>query len=47
LGNTAQVLKDLADGKHPFSARLAKAELPMILVSSTVLERTDGAAIMN
>lgn len=47
LGNTAQVIKDLAEGNHPFSERLSKAELPMILVSSTVLERTDGAAIMN
>jgi len=37
----------LAEGNHPFSDRLAKAELPMILISSTVLERSDGAAIMN
>jgi Molybdopterin oxidoreductase len=47
LGNTPQTLKDLAEGNHPFSAALAKAELPMILVSASTLERTDGAAIMN
>lgn len=47
IGNTPQTLKDLAEGKHPFSEALKKAELPMILVSSSVLERTDGAAIMN
>ena len=47
LGNTTEVLKDLAEGNHPFSERLAKAELPMILISSAALERSDGAAIMN
>jgi NADH dehydrogenase (ubiquinone) Fe-S protein 1 len=47
LGNTAQSLKDLAEGNHPFSEALSKAELPMILVSASVLERTDGAPILN
>lgn len=47
LGNTAQSLKDLAEGNHPFSEALSKAELPMILVSASVLERTDGASILN
>jgi len=47
LGNTPQTLKDLADGTHPFSDELAKAELPMVLLSGTALERTDGEAILN
>lgn len=47
LGNTAEVLKDLAEGNHPFSERLAKAELPMVIISTSTLERSDGAAIMN
>ena len=47
LGNTAEVLKDLAEGNHPFNERLAKAELPMVLISTSALERSDGAAIMN
>jgi NADH dehydrogenase (ubiquinone) Fe-S protein 1 len=47
LGNTPQTLKDLADGTHPFSAELAKADLPMIILSSTALERTDGEGILN
>lgn len=47
LGNTPQTLKDLADGTHPFSEALSKAELPMILVSASALERTDGDAIIN
>lgn len=47
LGNTPQTLKDLAEGNHPFSEKLQKAELPMILLSATALERTDGPAILN
>ena len=47
LGNSPQSLKELADGNHPFYEALQKAELPMILISSSVLERTDGPSIMN
>lgn len=47
LGNTTDTLKQLADGSHPFSQRLKDADLPMILVSSLTLERTDSQAIMN
>jgi NADH dehydrogenase (ubiquinone) Fe-S protein 1 len=37
----------LADGSHPFSERFNKAELPMVMVSSLTLERSDAGAIMN
>jgi len=37
----------LADGSHPFSERLREADLPMLMVSSLTLERTDAPAIMN
>jgi NADH dehydrogenase/NADH:ubiquinone oxidoreductase subunit G len=37
LGNSAQTLKELADGTHPYSERLKKAELPMIIVSASAL----------
>ena len=47
LGNSAETLKSLADGSHPFSARLREADLPMLVVSSQTLERQDGAGIMN
>ena len=47
LGNSAETLKQLAEGNHPYCERLGKAELPMILVSSASLQRKDGAAIMN
>jgi len=47
LGNSAKTLKDLVDGTHPYSARLAKANLPMVIVGSETLARSDGGAIMN
>ena len=34
LGNSLQVLKDLADGNHPYLERIKKATLPMIIVGS-------------
>jgi hypothetical protein len=41
-------LKDIVDGKHLFfSEKLAKAELPMILIGAPTLERSDGEALMN
>jgi len=47
LGNSTETLKRLADGSHPFSARLKEADLPMVMVSSLTLERTDAEGIMN
>jgi len=47
LGNSAQVLQQLADGSHPYSERIAQAELPMILVGAETLARSDGKAIQN
>jgi NADH dehydrogenase (ubiquinone) Fe-S protein 1 len=46
LGNSTETLKQLAEGTHPFFARLQEAELPMLLTSSLTLERSDGKAIM-
>jgi hypothetical protein len=37
----------LADGTHPYSEKLAKANLPMILVGSETLTRSDGKSITN
>jgi len=47
LGNSTETLKSLADGSHPFSARLAEADLPMVITSALTLERSDGPALMN
>jgi NADH dehydrogenase (ubiquinone) Fe-S protein 1 len=47
LGNTTETLKQLAEGTHPYSERLKAADLPMVMVSSLALERSDGPALMN
>ena len=47
LGNSLKTLQELADGTHPFSERLSQAELPMIVVGSETLSRSDGKAIQN
>lgn len=45
LGDSMQVLKDLANGSHPFSKVLKEASRPIILIGSGVLQRPDGAAM--
>ncbi|XP_078465168.1 NADH-ubiquinone oxidoreductase 75 kDa subunit, mitochondrial-like [Lampetra planeri] len=45
LGDSPQVLKDLASGTHPFAKVLAAAKKPMVVVGSAVLQRGDGAAV--
>lgn len=45
LGNSLQTLQELADGTHPYSDRLAEAELPMIVVGGETLTRTDSKSI--
>ena len=42
LGNSTQTLLELAEGTHPYSERLRKAVLPMVLVSADTLSRSDG-----
>jgi len=42
LSNSLQILQEIADGSHPFCERLAQAELPMIMVGTDTLSRTDG-----
>ncbi|XP_067844199.1 NADH-ubiquinone oxidoreductase 75 kDa subunit, mitochondrial isoform X2 [Heptranchias perlo] len=45
LGDSPQVLQEIASGKHPFSQVLSKAKKPMVVVGSSILQRSDGAAI--
>ncbi|XP_077131871.1 NADH-ubiquinone oxidoreductase 75 kDa subunit, mitochondrial [Ranitomeya variabilis] len=45
LGESPQIIKDIASGKHPFSKVLNQAKKPMIVVGSSALQRKDGAAI--
>ncbi|KAM9342185.1 NADH-ubiquinone oxidoreductase 75 kDa subunit, mitochondrial-like isoform 1-T1 [Pholidichthys leucotaenia] len=46
LGESAQVLQEIASGTHPFSQVVAKAKHPVVVVGSSCLQRKDGAAIM-
>ncbi|NXR23508.1 NDUS1 oxidoreductase, partial [Cinclus mexicanus] len=45
LGESPQILQDIASGKHPFSKVLDHAKKPMVVVGSAALQRNDGAAI--
>ncbi|KAL2302454.1 hypothetical protein Nmel_009883 [Mimus melanotis] len=45
LGESPQILQDIASGKHPFSKVLDQAKKPMVVVGSAALQRGDGAAI--
>ncbi|XP_047457213.1 NADH-ubiquinone oxidoreductase 75 kDa subunit, mitochondrial-like [Mugil cephalus] len=46
LGESANILQEIASGTHPFSQVLAKAKHPVIVVGSSCLQRDDGAVIM-
>ena len=45
LGTTPEELEQLANGSHPYLARLQSAELPMLVVGSEVFARSDSDAI--
>ncbi|XP_041897125.1 NADH-ubiquinone oxidoreductase 75 kDa subunit, mitochondrial [Corvus kubaryi] len=45
LGDSPQILQDIASGKHAFSKVLDHAKKPMVVVGSAALQRSDGAAI--
>ena len=46
MGDSVQLLKDLADGKHAFSKVLNGAARPAIVIGSGMLQRSDGAAVL-
>ncbi|NXA95890.1 NDUS1 oxidoreductase, partial [Melanocharis versteri] len=45
LGESPQILQDIASGKHAFCKVLDHARKPMVVVGSAALQRSDGAAI--
>ncbi|XP_032880238.1 NADH-ubiquinone oxidoreductase 75 kDa subunit, mitochondrial [Amblyraja radiata] len=45
LGESPEILREIASGKHPFSQVLNQAKKPMVVVGSSILQRIDGAAI--
>uniref|UniRef100_A0A3Q1FZ46 NADH-ubiquinone oxidoreductase 75 kDa subunit, mitochondrial n=1 Tax=Acanthochromis polyacanthus TaxID=80966 RepID=A0A3Q1FZ46_9TELE len=47
LGEETSVLKELANGTHPFCQVLASAKRPVVVVGSSALQREDGAAIFS
>lgn len=47
LGNTTTTLAQIAEGNHPFCARLANSKLPMVILGARSLERTDGEGLLN
>ncbi|CAA7612404.1 NADH-quinone oxidoreductase subunit NuoG [Magnetospirillum sp. SS-4] len=46
LGETASVLKDIADGKHPFFEVLKAASRPALIIGQGALSRADGAVLL-
>ena len=46
LGDSPDVLKQLADGSHPFAKRLASAKKPAVIIGTEALQRPDGAALL-
>lgn len=47
LGEETSVLKELANGTHPFCEVLSAAKRPVVVVGSSTLQREDGAAILS
>lgn len=47
LGEETAVLRQLADGSHPFCQVLAAAKRPVVVLGSAALQRDDGAAILS
>ncbi|XP_052813438.1 NADH-ubiquinone oxidoreductase 75 kDa subunit, mitochondrial-like [Mya arenaria] len=45
LGDSTQILSDIASGKHPFAKTLGAAKNPMVVVGSSALQRGDGTSI--
>jgi NADH-quinone oxidoreductase subunit G len=46
LGAGPEVLQDLAEGRHPWTATLKSAKHPMLVLGQGALARPDGAAIL-
>jgi NADH-quinone oxidoreductase subunit G len=46
LGDQASVLKDIAEGNHPFFETLKNAAKPALIIGQGALSREDGAAIL-
>ncbi len=47
LGDTAEILSSVAEGKHPFLEVLKAAKRPMLILGQGALARDDGAAVLS
>lgn len=47
LGNSLSSLKELSDGSHPYCEKLGQATLPMVVVGSETLTRSDARTVTN
>jgi len=47
LGNEAQILQDILDGKSTYNIVLEKSKYPMLIIGSDILKRNDGEIILN
>ncbi|MCC8368596.1 MAG: NADH-quinone oxidoreductase subunit NuoG [Rickettsia endosymbiont of Oxypoda opaca] len=47
LGNSVEIIKDLAEGTHEFAKELNEAKYPMIIIGDGVYSRSDGYAILS
>jgi NADH dehydrogenase (ubiquinone) Fe-S protein 1 len=46
LGNSANTIKEIASGRHPFAQKLKSAKKPLIIVGANALARDDGKAFL-
>ena len=46
LGNQAQLLREILDGKHEFAKTLKKAKNPMLIIGQDVLRRRDSQEVL-
>lgn len=46
LGDTAKTIKDILDGKHPFSGKLKAAKRPMLILGQGAMNRRDSLEIL-
>lgn len=45
LGDSPKIISELAQGNHPFAAKLKGAKKPIVIVGSEALQREDGQAL--
>lgn len=46
MGESPAILKDLAEKRHAFFAKLSKAKHPVLILGSQQFERQDGAVLL-